>query len=444
MRKLLLITVFILAITITLSACSRTPSDDIEANEKEPVSDVVHPVPVQPEDTPAPLPAAQPLVIYEMSEDLFDFTFIIDGDVFKLPMQVDVFMAYGWEPVKDLDGTLPPKKETRFDTMFSSGYDFFRNDKYITVELENMSDEFRYLSDSTITGFSSYLSNVEIELPQGIKLKSSSMDEVLAAFGEPNNISAIERRYNPYHSLRYHTDDYSGSITIHVSDEEDQVSYIWVNNRVQIDTDLISKGATIYNDITNKEENYATPVELGNDLASFNIQIDGDLYRLPAPVSAFLNNGWEFESWLSWDDPPEGIPAVRKFRIYLVRDDLSLFVEVFNFSDKLLALERCFIVYLDVNIDNESLSSVVKLPGNISIGTQESVLSDYFKTVLYDQKTEYLLEDYMTRSQYQFRPYAYQGHIDNVDAYDGITFFVDIEGENEGTITRITIRNVEF
>jgi len=442
MKKLLLITVLILS--ISLSACSRAPSDSVETDVKEPVSDIISPAPAQPEDTPFQPPVVQPHVTYEMTEDLFDFTVIIDGDVFKLPMSVDVFMAYGWEPVKDLDGTLPPYKETRFNTMFGSGFDFFRNDKYITVQLENMSDEFRYISDSTIIGLSSYLSNVEIELPHGIKLKTSSMDEVLAAFGEPNNINVVDRRYNPYQSLSYYTDDYSGSITIHVDDENDHISYIWINNRIQIDTDLISKRATIYNEITNKEESYITPVELGEDLTSFNIQIDGDLYRFPAPLSAFLNNGWEFDTRVSWDDPPEGIPAARRLRLYLVRGDISLYVDVFNFSDKLLALERCFVVRLDINIDIESVSSVVNLPGNINVGTKESVLSEYFETELYDQNTEYILTEYMAKAQYQFRPYAYQGHIDNTDAYDGITFYVDIEGENKGIITSISIVNVEF
>ena len=43
---------------------------------------------------------------------------------------------------------------------------------------------------------------------------------------------------------------------------------------------------------------YIAPTQLGEKATSGIIQIDGDLYQMPAPVKAFTDNGWELESWL--------------------------------------------------------------------------------------------------------------------------------------------------
>ena len=48
---------------------------------------------------------------------------------------------------------------------------------------------------------------------------------------------------------------------------------------------------------------YETPAELGDDIFSGNISIDGDLYRLPAPLSQFLDNGWVLDKEISLIKP---------------------------------------------------------------------------------------------------------------------------------------------
>lgn len=41
--------------------------------------------------------------------------------------------------------------------------------------------------------------------------------------------------------------------------------------------------------------NYQTPAALGSDFMDPEVEFMGNLYRLPAPVSAFLDNGWEMK-----------------------------------------------------------------------------------------------------------------------------------------------------
>ena len=52
--------------------------------------------------------------------------------------------------------------------------------------------------------------------------------------------------------------------------------------------------------------NYETPAELGNDIFSGNISIDGALYRLPAPLSQLLDNGRVSDKDLSVIRPGRG------------------------------------------------------------------------------------------------------------------------------------------
>ncbi len=69
---------------------------------------------------------------------------------------------------------------------------------------------------------------------------------------------------------------------------------------------------------------YKTPAELGDDIFSGNISIDGDLYRLPAPLSQFLDNGWVLDKDIS------AISPGRSEHFEIKRNGMRLSIEVSN------------------------------------------------------------------------------------------------------------------
>jgi hypothetical protein len=444
MRKSLLL--LILSALILLFSCSSPePTEPAEPSEtphttqgvEEPPPSSVAPPPglltfaVESADDAFP---TEPIEYFEMSDNPFDFTLKIDGDVFMLPMPIEVFLSYGWRPTRELTGVLLPGDDFVFD--FGSRFMFTRGDSFISVDIANMSDEVRYISKCTIVGLSTIFTNATIELPHGIRIDTSTMDDVLSAFGEPDDTFDNTWHSNLELSYRYE-DSFWSRIQIDIDYENGNVvNRIHITNKVQIDSDLISDMATVYDEVTDKERNYTAPAALGDDLSSFNVEIYGDLYRIPAPVSAFIDNGWELVRDSFWGIPSESIPRKREVSgYYLARGNDELRVRLFNFGDKLLAVERCFVVEFDINVLH---GENIRLPGGITYGTTENRLIELFGNLLEDVHAWS-----PTERQYTFYP----------DGYDSwqlseVTFVMDLDESSqtgdEFKITRIRLTHIEL
>jgi len=444
MKKSLLL--LILSVLILLLSCSRQEPPELAeppVSTPAPAADEPQqPTPVPPpglvtlisDSESAPVPT-EPIAYFEMSDDIFDFTVKIDGDVFELPVPLEVFMSYGWTSTRELTGTLLPGEDFGFE--FDRRFMFTRGDSFIDVRLGNMSDEVRDISNSTIIGLSTYFTKATIELPHGITKGISTMDDVLSAFGEPDD--TFDNTFYNYLSLTYSPEgSFRSSITIEIDyNNGNVVRNISVSNRIQIDSDLISDPAEVYDEMTDRERNYSAPAELGNDLSSFNVEIYGDLYRLPAPVSAFLDNGWEFDRDSFRGIPSESIPRQRDVSGYnLIRGDDGLRVKLFNFGDKLLVVERCFVIELSItDFDN---GEHIRLPAGITIGTTERRLVELFGDLLGD-----VLETSPTDRQYR---YNHDGSAAWNHSY--IVFFINFDESSQAgdefIIHQIRLQNIEL
>ncbi|MCL2671197.1 MAG: serine/threonine protein kinase [Clostridiales bacterium] len=330
--------------------------------------------------TPTPVPIV-PLATFEMSDELFGFTVMLDGDVFQLPVTLEVFQSYGWKAEKELSGAFIPGQYGIFY--------FTRNGNQIYVQLANMSEEVRFVQESTVIFFGCDLSNnkAELELPKGIKCGVSTKEDILAAYGEPYSI--YEPDDDPgYCSLTYkYANSSYREINIRIKDYV--VFEIHVENAIRIDSDVVE----VSTEITDKEKSYRAPAELGDDIKSFNVMIDGDLYHLPAPLSAFLDNGWaiynktldhlpgmssNYSDFSTLSSGGHSGFTLKKGDKYI--EDITFY----NYSLKPLAIEYCFII----EIDSKHLVKVeMELPGGIKIGTPESDFLSLFSRV-FEKDTE--------------------------------------------------------
>ena len=139
MKKALLL--LLLSLFILLASCIKSEAPD-SAPEEPHVTEPPHVAITPPSDASllfietgdvaAPADPIVPIKHYEMSDDIFDFTVRIDGDVFELPIPLEVFMSYGWESARELSGTMLPGDNF---LEFGSGYRFVRGDRFISVNL---------------------------------------------------------------------------------------------------------------------------------------------------------------------------------------------------------------------------------------------------------------------------------------------------------------------
>jgi len=379
------------------------------------------------EPTPEPTtPPIQPLAFFEMSDNLYDFTVKLDGDVFRLPLTLEVFMSYGWEPVKELSGSFNPY---RYDYC-----DFTRNGKKAYVVLANMSMEVRDYYDSTVCGFwnlgDNY--NAEIELTKNIKIGISTKDDIMAAFGYPVNFKDFNDE-SEYNTLKYNLEDNSNR-EISMELKNAKLTRIHIKNLTQIESDTTE----ISSEKTERELNYKAPAELGSDIKSFNVMIDGDVYHIPAPLSAFLDNGWQI-SEKNLEYLP-GKTSSRNFtfsfgNIFQLRKgdkyiDLS---DLYNYSKKPLVIENCFVVSV-WSYGTRSIDIV--LPGGITIGSTESELLGLHGDFLEKHSLE------TSQRQYSYFSGRKLGGVFNTKS-DEIVISVGLEGDYTGKITTITVSNQE-
>lgn len=343
--------------TNKVSDTAFSPSNDITSKSTPEASPDFSPMPIQ------------PLEYFEMSDDLFDFTVILDGDVLKLPLTLEVFESYGWKAEEDLTGVFIPGQYDNFT--------FTRNGKQTRVLLANMSNEVRDIFNSTVCGMKNNRNSNDavIELPKGVTVGVSEKDDIIMAFGTPSYMSEDEG--DGKLSITYEKDTY---ISVHMFLRDYAILDIDIKNAVQIESDATEISA----EITDKEKNYKTPTELGSDIRNFNVMIDGDLYHMPAPLSAFLNNGWHIEN-----KTIDFLPARTQYGFGMMSfgggfslrkgDKYIKNLAFYNYSEKPLVIENCFVIKLS----SSDLTKVeMILPGGIAIGTSENELLTLFGSLL--------------------------------------------------------------
>ena len=164
---------------------------------------------------------------------------------------------------------------------------------------------------------------------------------------------------------------------------------------------------------------YQAPEELGDDLSSCIAEIDGNLYKIPAPVSAFLENGWK----LSYNGNSEVIAGRDTgFGYYLTKDNQKFGIEVRNYDDDATAVENCFVT----EIYNDNFSTVI--PVNLQKGVGFNMNTADLESAL--EGTLYEKDEYSSLNSYFIPSYDEQ--------YYGITITVDKE---EDQVIKISIEH---
>ena len=91
---------------------------------------------------------------------------------------------------------------------------------------------------------------------------------------------------------------------------------------------------------------------------SFNIRFDGDLYTLPAPVYAFVENGWE-TGYSDYMVEPNGVEV-----FILDRNEQVLHATICNFSNVAQPPEFCYVTTIR---STDTITNVpLELPGGIT------------------------------------------------------------------------------
>lgn len=297
----------------------------------------------------------------ELGDDIYSFSMEFDGQTMKFPMTYQEFTDMGWE----LSSSEDP--DTKVSTNSYGMLTFNKGASSVYADVINLGINEVGLEDCLIGGISvdgSYdvdLTSVSVKLPGDIELGKATLDDIKAAYGEPSDTYEGDL----YTKLTYEKDSYQ-EVELSVFKDDNTLKEVDMRNFEEPED--YDKG-TVSDEVPDIVTSYETPTALGDDMMDTAVEYMGDLYSLPAPVSAFTANGWEIQDA---EDTPYVEGGGIAF-IDMMKNNQSIHFSVYNETENATALENCFVRELSfATYDPESIE--MKLSGDITLGADKAEL----------------------------------------------------------------------
>ena len=297
----------------------------------------------------------------ELGDDIYSFSMEFDGQTMKFPMTYQEFTDMGWE----LSSSEDP--DTKVSTNSYGMLTFNKGASSVYADVINLGINEVGLEDCLIGGISvdgSYdvdLTAVSVKLPGDIELGKATLDDIKAAYGEPSDTYEGDL----YTKLTYEKDSYQ-EVELSVFKDDNTLKEVDMRNFEE--PEEYDKG-TVSDEVPDIVTSYETPTALGDDMMDTAVEYMGDLYSLPAPVSAFTANGWEIQDA---EDTPYVEGGGIAF-IDMMKNNQSIHFSVYNETENATALENCFVRELSfATYDPESIA--MKLSGDITLGADKAEL----------------------------------------------------------------------
>ena len=288
----------------------------------------------------------------EMSDELYDFTFTLDGVVYQLPFDYSQLTANGW--------TISSTGYSEDYMMAANSYEniyFAKNGNKVMFEPINMSGNSKKLKDCKIGGIevenNDLVDTALFSIAKGINTEST-LEEVTSAFGT----ASTTNKYDDYTVVRYEKDNYI-EFSMYCYNENTDYNQISMRNFESDESDETEVSA----DVPKYLSEYAAPAELGDDFLSGNIEIAGKLYTLPAPVSEFLDDGWTIQS------KSNGVGSMNTDSVTIEKDGKKLSLYIENLADYQTIPENCA-VYRVYAYADDGIS--VKIPKGLSFDSTKA------------------------------------------------------------------------
>ena len=297
----------------------------------------------------------------ELGDDIYSFSMEFDGQTMKFPMTYQEFTDMGWE----LSSSEDP--DTKVSTNSYGMLTFNKGASSVYADVINLGINEVGLEDCLIGGISvdgSYdvdLTAVSVKLPGDIELGKATLDDIKAAYGEPSDTYEGDL----YTKLTYEKDSYQ-EVELSVFKDDNTLKVVDMRNFEEPED--YDKG-TVSDEVPDIVTSYEAPTALGDDMMDTDVEYMGDLYSLPAPVSAFTANGWEIQDA---EDTPYVEGGGIAF-IDMMKNNQSIHFSVYNETENATALENCFVRELSfATYDPESIE--MKLSGDITLGADKAEL----------------------------------------------------------------------
>lgn len=225
----------------------------------------------------------------ELGSSIYDYQIEIDGDVLQFPMYVSDLISLGWEPeVSSYENANTDKLGAGYYESFT----FCKGENRANIFVVNFDINEKVAVDCIATGIDFCIYDIkdektEIYLPGGISWNNSTYEDVVAAYGTPSTDNAHEEmRYSTYTESTQNDIEFAFDL-----EKNNSIFSIEIRHFVAPEDFQQSEADLEY--VPEYVKAYVTPTKVSDNPEDFIFMLDGDLYKLPCPVSEFEKNGWE-------------------------------------------------------------------------------------------------------------------------------------------------------
>lgn len=291
-------------------------------------------------------------------EEIYQFE--LEGKKYGLPLKIEELEKDGWEFLYDAN-----KNETIPGMTYIGAWFCKDNDKtkQIMVHLLNASGNAQKASECRITGLElreSSDNTVEFKTEAGITL-GSSREEVEKQYGKSEEESSY-LKYEFYKNVT-ELDAVNQLQTIFSALTDSDELYLELDEETGQVTSVSMDYYKMYKEDETKVskrpdylDEYQVPKNISTSWEDTVIKVDGKLYQLPAPLSEFMDNGWEFDEVT--------VPALNEESIVLKKDNCTLYTYVYNDSDVLVNAEDTYVTSVSMYVNENSVD--FELTGGLS------------------------------------------------------------------------------
>lgn len=298
--------------------------------------------------------------------ELFEFHVVIGQTEYTLPEDFKTFSDKKWNYDGNRDLQLNPNEYIVDEAIYKGNhllYVSFVNLGYDMVTIENCK-----IGSILFDQIALKDANTNIILAGNIKYGESSLADVLEAYGEPD----AEETTDSETVLTYGESEYS-KVVITVNKTKDVITDIFMMNYTALEQNL-----EINQETPDIVSSYQAPTKMGTNLQKPLLKYDGAYYSLPAPVSAFVDNGWTFEA-----DEYDAVATEKTCNMYLEKDSYRIKIQVTNYTNEIQYLENCFVTWIQASKEDASMDVELLLPGKIKTGMTETEMLEAIGDVSY-------------------------------------------------------------
>ena len=321
----------------------------------------------------------------DLEDDFFSGTIQIDDQVYDFPCQVSELMDNGWTC------------ENHVKTVESQYYkyvDLTKKGRTFSVRVDNFDDYSIAFEDCYVTYISTdnyqndeekkkNLTYPDIYLSSEVGFDTSLKD--MAKFVETLDDENVKTDYETEGNHLYHyelvdeTDERDLTYRIEYKTDKNEKCMYTLSISFYIRDKEQYKGAEevdpeISDEVPAEVEDYELPDELGDDATSGRFELDGVVYEIGTPLSAFYEDGWELYyiqgSCRTYLEPSEIGDVI------ISKGDDNIYMKVENISDKTLSVDNC--ILHEIRVSYGSCSCDFYMPGeDISTESTEDEVIEF-------------------------------------------------------------------